>query len=96
MSTTILNDAIIDALTKRILEKLQEQSIAQASAIINELIDNRKTTSTLATRISLLESKIEKQSQQLEKLSQEKQNIQEIATKALTILNEAKRELGIE
>ncbi len=91
----LLNDAIIEAVATKIIERLQPELRAQWAAAVTEWADNRKTNITIANRISLLESTIEKTNQQIEKLTLERQNFKEISAKTLQILNEAKKDLGL-
>lgn len=91
----LLNDAIVEAVATKIVESLQPELRAQWAAAVTEWTENRKVNATLANRLSLLESAIQKQAQQIEKFTQERQQLKEIAMNALQILHEAKKELGL-
>ena len=91
----LVNDAIIEAVATKIIERLQPELRAQWAAAVSEWADTRKTNVTIANRISLLEFAVQKQLVQIEKLTQERQTLKEMSTKAIQILNEAKKELGL-
>ena len=97
---SLVNDAVAEALTKKIVEQVTQALGEQWSTIIEELASTRKSNEQLHRTVERLEAIYSDQTtilgNKLEKASQELEKTRENNQKASIILSETLKELGIE
>lgn len=91
----LVEDSIINAISTKVLEKLQPELQAQWAAAVSEWAETRKTNITLSNHLAVLEGLIQEQTNEIGKLRQERDSLQQAAKDTLAILEIAKKELGI-
>ena len=93
---TILTDAVINAVAQKVSEKIQVSSQAQWKALLTELANSRQVIERVTKKLEELETLTRQQTHLLTTNQQEKQRLHQASNEALTILQNAKKELGLE
>ena len=91
----VINDAIITAISQKVFEAIQTELRNQRGSMVEAWYNSQKATEELGSKISKLETAVQRQTQQLEAFALEREKLRQTSTQAKELLQAARKELGI-